>query len=146
MKKVNLGSAVILIGVAIIGFIWFKKNKPTISNKQLANITNKSNALNTGSAGKIDKPIDVPKGVDLQGNIGANPYVISPININYNNLTPKQYQDIKNSIGNIPDPSAIYSGQRVLSNENLNSLNQLSNYDFSNVNWSNLDWSNIKIK
>ena len=56
MKKGNLGSAVILLGIGIIGFIWFKRNKPSIANEQLDNITIKSNALNAGSAGNIDKP------------------------------------------------------------------------------------------
>jgi hypothetical protein len=50
MNKTNLGSVIILIGVAVIGFIWFKKNKPTIADKQLEDIKSKSNNV----ADKID--------------------------------------------------------------------------------------------
>jgi hypothetical protein len=54
MNKTNLGSAIILIGVAVIGFIWFKKNKPTIANKQLEDI--KKNQYYSQLNEKIDVP------------------------------------------------------------------------------------------
>jgi hypothetical protein len=52
MKKKSLGALVILAGIGLIGFIWFKKNKPTMSDKQLADLTAQSNAEN------IDKPFE----------------------------------------------------------------------------------------
>lgn len=139
MKKENIGSVVILAGIAIIGFFWFRRNKPTTSNKQLADLTTQSNSLNTGSSDIIDKPFEYSQ--EAINSAGSNPYTNSTFTMG--SLTPQQSQDIKNSIGIISDPSAIYSGQVVLDNS---SLNQLSNYDFSTVNWSNLDFSNIKIK
>jgi hypothetical protein len=54
MKSSNLGVLVILSGVAIIGFIWFKKNKPTIANKQLEDI--KKNQYYSQLNEKIDVP------------------------------------------------------------------------------------------
>ena len=54
MKSSNLGVLVILSGVAIIGFIWFKKNKPTIANKQLEDI--KKNQYYSQLNEKIDIP------------------------------------------------------------------------------------------
>jgi hypothetical protein len=50
MNKTNLGSVIILIGIAVIGFIWFKKNKPNIADKQLEDIKSKS----YNAADKID--------------------------------------------------------------------------------------------
>lgn len=52
MKKESLGSLVILAGIGIIGFVWFKRNKPTTADKQLADLTAKSNSI----ADSIDKP------------------------------------------------------------------------------------------
>jgi hypothetical protein len=143
MKKENLGSVVILIGVAFIGFIWFTRNKLNIADKQLADINAKSNALNTGSVGGLDKPFKYTEG--QRANAGGNPYTASlysdkEVKDWYKNMTPAELEALKKSIGNIPDPSAIFTGQVVLNNESLNSLNQLSNYDFSKI-----DWSNIKI-
>jgi len=140
MKKQNIGAVVILAGIGIIGFIWFKRNKPTTADKQLAELTAQSNTLNTGSAESIDKPFEYSQ--QTINSAGSNPYTESTFTWVNEDLTPKEYQDIKNAIGTINDPSAIFSGQVVLDNSNLN---QLSNYDFSNVNWSNLDFSNIKI-
>jgi hypothetical protein len=57
MNKKALGGLVMLGGIAFIGFIWFKKNKPNISNKQLEYLTSQSNNLNAG-ANNIDKPFD----------------------------------------------------------------------------------------
>jgi hypothetical protein len=33
MKKENIGALVILSGVAILGYFWFKKNKPKLSKE-----------------------------------------------------------------------------------------------------------------
>jgi hypothetical protein len=144
MKKENLGSVVILIGIAFIGFIWFKKNKSIVSDKQLADINAKSNALNTGSAGGLDKPFKYTEG--QKANAGSNPYTVAlyadkEVKDWYKNMKPAELEALLKSIGNIPDPSAVFNGQVVLNKESLNSLNQLSNYDFSKI-----DWSNIKIK
>jgi hypothetical protein len=140
MKKESIGSVVILAGIAIIGFIWFKRNKPTTDVKQLADLTAQSNTLSSGNVEIIDKPFEYSQ--QVINTAGSNPYTASTFTWGNEDLTPKQYQDIKNAIGTVNDPSAIYSGQVVLDNTNLN---QLSNYDFSTVNWSNLDFSNIKI-
>jgi hypothetical protein len=72
MKKSNLGALVILAGIGIIGFIWFKRNKPTTADKQLADLTAQSNALNTGSAENIDKPFEYSQ--QILTTQGQNPY------------------------------------------------------------------------
>jgi hypothetical protein len=133
MKKENIGTVIILLGIGLIGLIWFKRNKPTTGDKQLSDLKAKSNNLAT-TADSIDKPFEYSQ--ETLQNQGANPYTSSTLAMG--TLTPQQIKDIKDSIGTILDPSAIYSGQINLQNSNLN---QFSNYDFSNV-----DWSNIKIK
>jgi hypothetical protein len=58
MKKSNLGALVILAGIGIIGFVWFRRNKPTTSDKQLADLTAQSNALKSNNIDTIDKPFE----------------------------------------------------------------------------------------
>lgn len=58
MKKSNLGALFILGGIAIIGFVWFRRNKPTTSDKQLADLTAQSNALKSNNIDTIDKPFE----------------------------------------------------------------------------------------
>ena len=58
MKKSNLGALVILAGIGIIGFVWFRRNKPTTADKQLADLTAQSNALKSNNIDSIDKPFE----------------------------------------------------------------------------------------
>ena len=57
MKKSSLGALVILGGIAMIGFTWFRRNKPTTADTQLADLTAQSNSLQAG-ADTIDKPFE----------------------------------------------------------------------------------------
>lgn len=132
MKKENIGALVILGGVAILGYFWFKKNKPSLSKEQLAELTAESNSLKTG-AETIDKPFEYSQ--NAINSAGSNPYTSSTVNVS--TLTPKEVEDIKNSIGTIYDPSVS------LSNQISQNLENSSLGDFS---LSNVDWSNIKIK
>lgn len=135
MEKQGIGLSVILVGIAIIGYVWFKRNKPTTAKKQEEDLKVVSNEIIGGGAKSIDKPFQYS--ITQTQNQDTNPYVMNTVDIKYDNLSPKEKEDLRKAIGNIPDPSAIYSGQVVINNS---SLNQLSNYDFSKV-----DWSNIKI-
>ena len=141
MKKQNIGAVVILAGIGIIGFIWFKRNKPTTADKQLADLTVQSNALNTGSAESIDKPFEYSQ--ETINSAGSNPYTISTVGDMYSNLTPAQIKDLGEAVNQACPSCAslgnIGTGQIAINMQN-SSLNQLSNYDFSSV-----DWSNIKI-
>jgi hypothetical protein len=68
MKKSNLGALVVLAGIAIIGFVWFRKNKPTTSDKQLADLIAKSNSIEYD----IDKPFQYTE--EQKKNRLKNPY------------------------------------------------------------------------
>jgi hypothetical protein len=141
MKKESIGAVVILAGIGIIGFIWFKRNKPTTADKQLADLTAQSNALNTGSAESIDKPFEYSQ--ETINSAGSNPYTISTVGDMYSNLTPAEVQALSVAVNQACPSCAglanIGTGQIAINMEN-SGLNQLSNYDFSSV-----DWSNIKI-
>lgn len=130
MKKESIGALVILGGVAIIGYFWFKKNKPSLSQEQLAKLTAESNSLKAG-AETIDKPFEYSQ--EAINNAGSNPYSAS--NVVMSNLTPKEVEDIRASIGTIYDPSASISNQISLN---------MQNADFSKL--GSIDFTNIKIK
>jgi hypothetical protein len=72
MKKSNLGALVILAGIGIIGFVWFRRNKPTTADKQLADLTAQSNALKSNNIDTIDKPFEYGE-AEVKNNI-VNPY------------------------------------------------------------------------
>jgi len=139
MKKESIGAVVMLVGIGIIGFIWFKRNKPTIADKQLADLQAQSNALNTGSVESIDKPFEYSQ--EVINNAGSNPYTTSTVGNMYSNLTPAEVQALSVAVNEACPSCAslgnLGAGQIALNIEN-SSLNQLSNYDFSNINWSNI--------
>jgi len=139
MKKESIGAIVILGGIAIIGFIWFKRNKPTTADAQLAKLTAESNNLSTG-ADLIDKPFEYSQ--ESINNAGSNPYTTSTFTMG--NLTPKEIAEIKTVTDNIPDVQGNILNQIALNLQNSSSsINDLGNL---NLNLANIDWSNIKIK
>lgn len=138
MKKESLGGLIILAGIGLIGFIWFKRNKPTTSDKQLADLTAQSNALNTGSNGDLDKPFEYTE--EQKSSYGRNPYTFSfysdkEVKNWYKDMTPAELEALKKSIGNIPDPSAIGTSQIA---------QNMQGADFSNL--GSIGFTNIKVK
>ena len=141
MKKESVGALVVLAGVAIIGYIWFKRNKPTADVKQLADLEAQSNALNTGNAENIDKPFGYSQ--ETVNNIASNPYTESTLGNIYSNLTPAEIKDLKESVSQAC-PSCAGLDNIGTSQIAIN----MQNADFSqlgNIGMGNVDWSNIKI-
>ena len=142
MKKESLGLLVILGGVAIIGFIWFKRNKPQIAQSQLAKLTAQSNNLAT-SADTIDKPFEYSD--DVINNSGINPNSSGGM---FSNLTPTQVKDLGNAVNQAcPSCSNLDFGASISNQITQNMQN--ANLDFSHLgdlHLANLDFSNIKIK
>jgi hypothetical protein len=135
MKKESLGGLIILAGIGFIGFIWFKRNKPTTADKQLADLTAQSNALNTGSVESIDKPFEYTE--EQKSKYGRNPYTYSfysdkEVKNWYKDMTPAELEALKKSIGNIPDPSAIGTSQIALNMQNVD-FSKLGNIGFTNI-------------
>lgn len=67
MKSSSIGSLIFLSGIALIGFIWFKRNKVTIGKQQLDEISKKSAGINS-----IDKPFEYSQSI-IDNSI-KNPY------------------------------------------------------------------------
>ncbi len=134
MKKENIGAVVILAGITIIGFIWFKRNKPTTADKQLTDLTNKSTGLKVGSVEDIDKPFQYNQ--EIINNAGHNMY---------SNLTPAEIKELKDAVNQACPSCANLDFGANLSNQIAQGL---QNVDFSHLNlgFPNIDWSNIKIK
>jgi hypothetical protein len=88
MKKSSLGALVILGGIAMIGFTWFRRNKPTTADAQLADLTAQSNSLQAG-ADTIDKPFEYSQ--DTINNQGQNPYSSSI-------LSPAEQQQVNQAV------------------------------------------------
>lgn len=99
--KNKIGPIIILGGVALIGFYWFKKNKPTIASSQAKGLQALSNFYQTGGTDETF----------IKGYTPTNAQEISLAQVDYSNLTPKEKEDLRKAIGTIPDPSAIVSNQ-----------------------------------
>jgi len=111
--KNKIGALFILGGFAFIGVYWFKKNKPTIASSQAKGLQALSNFYQTGGGNEE---------TDIKGNTVIDPLRRGEIvlggvrqsmlaNVDYTKMTPQQIEDLKKSIGTIPDPSLLVSNQ-----------------------------------
>jgi hypothetical protein len=110
--KNKVGVLVILGGIALIGVYWFKKNKPTIAQSQAKGLQALSDFYKTG--GTDDALIKGNTGINQQKSSQTKKCGINQswyANVCYENLTPKEMEDLKKSIGTIPDPSLLVSNQ-----------------------------------
>jgi len=89
MKKENFGALILLGGIAYIGFIWFKRNKPKIADTQLSNLAIQSN--------NVETVLDIP--FSEQGTAKAEKDAIAQHNWNLLNvlLTPSQVAEMEKS-------------------------------------------------
>jgi hypothetical protein len=100
MKNSSLGSLIFLAGISLIGFIWFKRNKVTIGEQQLQEISKESASINS-----IDKPFEYNEGV-IQNSI-KNPYLSSSISDKDQSIIN---QGVKESIDCNLGVFSIYTG------------------------------------
>lgn len=114
MKTKNkVGVLVILGGIALIGVYWFKKNKPTVGQSQAKGLQALSDFYKTGGGNeetqiKGDTRIAYLRPSErIKCGITQSWYS----DVCYENLTPKEKEDLKKSIGTIPDPSLLVSNQ-----------------------------------
>jgi hypothetical protein len=143
MKKQNIGMLVILGGVAIIGFFWFKRNKPQLAKSQLADLTAQSNSLSAG-ADTIDKPFVYSQNATS----GVNPYTSSTLSSGgmYSNLTPAEVTALTVAVQQAcPSCSNLDIGTSI-SNQISQGLQNVDFSQLSSLGLANLDFSNIKIK
>lgn len=128
MKTKNkIGALVILGGIALLGYVYFKKNKPTVASSQLKGLEALSNYYESGSGGREET---------LIAGTGYTPSKPADI-INLVNLSTKELESIKNSI----EKSIMYDPSSQIA-ENM------KNVDFSNLNTglAGINFDNFKIK
>lgn len=124
--KNKIGALVILVGVALIGFIYFKKNKPKIGESQKKGLEALSNFYKN-EGGKEETFIKGDTRIDP---LRAGEVVVGGVrqsllaNVDYTKLNEKQIEELKQAIGNIPDPSLLVSNQIA---------QNLQGADFSNL-------------
>jgi hypothetical protein len=135
-KNINLLIGfVVLSGIAVIGAVWFKKNKPNNANLQANELINQLNSIVGGGAEDIDKPFNFQ---NVAPSPGLNLQYNSPVVIG--NFTPSEIAAIKTVTNNIPDI------QQGISNQISQGLQNVDFSQLSNLGLSNLNFSNIKIK
>jgi hypothetical protein len=89
MNKMSLGVLLIVGGIAYLGYVYFKKNKPKLSATQQKELAALSANLAT-SADKIDKPIRYNQPLAQ-----SNPYTPpSFAQVDYTSLTDQQKKDL----------------------------------------------------
>lgn len=124
--KNKIGALVILVGVALIGFIYFKKNTPKIGQSQAKGLEALSNFYKTGGGEEetlIKGESQIKPLLAGEITIGGIPQSILA-NVDYTKLNEKQIEELKQAIGNIPDPSLLVSNQIA---------QNLQGADFSNL-------------
>jgi hypothetical protein len=140
MKNKNkIGLIVVLGGIALLGAYWFKKNKPTVATSQAKALQKASDFYKTGG-GKEETFIKGQTAFDpLNTNEISIGGVRSPyyVGLNFQNLTPKQIEDIKKVTAGIGE---VQTGSQIANIQNMD----FSNINFGNVDWSKVDFSNLK--
>jgi hypothetical protein len=126
-NKNKIGALIILGGIALLGYVYFKKNKPTVSSSQAKGLEALSNYYKTG-AGAMEETL-------IKGQSGYTPSKAGELtiggvqqsiltNLDYRKLTPEQIQQLGQAIGTIPDTSNIGTSQIA---------QNMQNADFSNL-------------
>ena len=126
MNKNTIGGLIIVGGIAYLGYMWFKRNKPTTSQAQVSQLSALSANLAT-SADKIDKPLKYSQS-QSESQI-KNPYTPpSFAQVDYQSLTPKQQTELAAAV-NQACPSCSTIGNFGTSQIAAN----MQNADFTNV-------------
>jgi hypothetical protein len=131
MKK-GIGALFILGGVALIGLYWFKKNKPTVASSQAKELEALSNSYKAGTS---DQPQEKGQNTDIckYGELRINGLCQNMLtNLNYNNLSVKEKEDLKKSLQGVGDFNFSIPPNIDLSNLDF------SKYDFSKINVKDL--------
>ena len=135
MNVKALAGLVILGGIAVIGAVWFKKNKPNNSNLQTNKLTKQLNSIIGGGAENIDKPFNLQPSI-LSSDV--NQQYNSPVVIG--NFTQAEIASIKTVTDLIPNI------QQGISNQITQNMQNADFSQLGNLGLANLNFSNIKIK
>ena len=98
-NKNKIGALVILGGIALLGYVYFKKTKPTVAQTQLQGLKNLNNYYGSGTGAQEDTKIDVSYIPQQAGNVVVGGLQQSMLtNLDYTKLTPKENEDLKNKL------------------------------------------------
>ena len=93
MKTKNkIGALVVLGGIAVLGYVYFKKNKPTVASTQLKKLEELSNSYKTGGDESYIKPITTCNQNEMIID-GFCQNLFSPVQIRW---TQKEIDEMKN--------------------------------------------------
>ena len=140
-NKNKIGALVILGGIALLGYVYFKKTKPTVAKSQSEGLKNLSNFYKSGAGGQEDTKIDVSYVAPTAGNFvlgGVSQSMLT--NLDYTKLTPKESEDLKVAIDRVCPSCA------TLGNIGMPTLSQQTVYDLQNMQTglAGIDFSNLK--
>lgn len=141
MKNKNkIGALVMLGGIALLGYYYFKKNKPTIANKQLGGLQNLSNYYKSGGA-MVDTTLGSIKPYTITTEKDVIDKSVGGVLYNLNNSTESEKQQLKQSIEKVcPSCSALENlGMPTLSQQSVSELQNMQ------TGLAGLTFSNIKI-
>lgn len=143
MKNKNkIGALLVLGGLALIGYYYFKKNKPTIAKVQSQGLKDLSNFYKSGGAMEDTKISQLTNFIPpTQGNVvvgGLEQTMLT--NLDYTKLSPKESEDLKVAIDRVC-PSCS-----TLGNIGMPTLSQQAIYDFQNMKTGleGLNFKNLK--
>jgi hypothetical protein len=136
-NKNKIGALIILGGIALLGYVYFKKNKPTVSSSQAKGLEALSNYYKTG-AGAMEETLIGQSGYTpaKAGELticGVKQGILS--NVCYTKMTPEQIKELGKAIGTIPDTSNIGTSQIAQNMQNADFSN-LSNLGIAGVTFS----------
>lgn len=137
-NKNKIGALVILGGIAVLGYVYFKKTKPTVATSQLKGLKAVSDYYKAGYGGQEETLLQGTAYVPLKSGeivIGGVPQSIYA-NVDYTKMTPKEKADLKASIGEIYDPKTAILNQIAenMKNADFTNLDLGIKPDFSKLN------------
>lgn len=150
-NKNKIGALVILGGIALLGYVYFKKNKPTIASSQLTGLENLSNYYKSGGS-QEDTKVNVdytvqPISNKFQDSLGSSPFLDPAFakQLQYSNREIKENMAVYGTPNNPNKPNSILFEdlykigvpQIKLSEEAISSMQNmqtgLAGFDFSNL-------------
>jgi hypothetical protein len=139
-NKNKIGALVMLGGIALLGYYYFKKNKPTTASTQLGGLENLSNYYKSGGT-QVDTA--------LKSNVQYVPTTekdvidkgVGGVLSSFNNLSQSESQKLKESIDKVcPSCSALGNiGMPTLSQQTVSELQNMQ------TGLGGINFSNIKI-
>jgi hypothetical protein len=141
MKNKNkIGALVMLGGIALLGYYYFKKNKPTTASTQLGGLENLSNYYKSGGA-MVDTTLGSIKPYTITTEKDVIDKGVGGVLSSFNNLTELESQKLKESIDKVCPSCATLEniGMPTLSQQTISELQNMQ------TGLGNINFSNIKI-